>query len=1155
MVILAGLSSTPDHSYVPLSRPTFWAVITPIDPSTGNPVTIRLTSTNTREATGLVTGVQFDPYIEGFPARTYSIYDGEFSGGSDVEIEDLQVSANNSFGSSAFNYVWDGASCILYRGDANAISLGGGLGSVTKIFDGVIKGSPEIKESILSFNLVDKSYLLDNPLLSIEYAGTGGYEGPSGLTGILRPLTIGLVTGIVPLLIEAPYLVYEYHGYGRTGGVTGLFENAIPFGAATSTVAWAGSVAATYTALKAVTLTLGQWADAPSIGCFRLGGEPKDGGVITCDVSGQLKPDNVTVIQRADDVIAWVVARSPIGSNIDGTNFAAYYTLIGGLNLGDYFDGQETIDSVVKRWLAASGSYYFFGSNGLMSIGSVRQSGSLSLTVNTSTAGSLVEYINSLPISAPYEIIRIGGQKCFRVHDQNEISDALLSFIASTGPLFDIGLDGKLTAVEKQQVIKEDASLSTINTDIVARASNVPGAATELTNYNNAYSALTSYLSSLSPAWNDTTQTTNITRSTWNTKWSDYYSTRQLLMAQLDALAGVNISVTAIGTSAPFVFGNSLRNASGSSTYEAMVRGPYLMGACYAECDIVQGGFYTALSLDTSLTDKTAASQELHAEYIASTGALSILRNGTTILSTTIATNLTGKMGVGYDGVRYRVWVAGTEYAVSTTTYQGMIAAAAPLSHYPKWTPYSNTSVMTGIRCGPYTNNNFDQMSGSNIPEANATTGFNLLFNGDAEQGDTRGWETETLAGSAQGTFAVDTGFVQSGQYSFKMTKPLTSNKQGNNSYAIPCKPGESYVIRLWAYVGAGTGSGFKLKIYERTQYPVTGKSCNAQNATAIQTPINNVATSNGVNTWTVEYTVGASMQYFSIGLLNDNGGPVLCYYEVQVVRVINPIYDVATLGSIPPTIPNVSFTYTSTTTSITVSWAAMTIYRANGTTISISAGSQAITGLTSNTNYKIYPYAVDTGGTTATISFATGVTGSSGSPAVCYPTAGSAEAAAVMYQRGNIPLYTISATTPSAGTGGGGGGGYGCLHPSTIIETARGWIRAGDLRIDDLVDSPSGFVGLSRLERRDTGDWIKIRTQSGYVTVTPDHRLHLMTGAEIRAHDLRLGHWLQGKEGPQRVISLELIEEVEGLVQLELEEPHLYYLGTAGLLCHNPKP
>ena len=57
---------------------------------------------------------------------------------------------------------------------------------------------------------------------------------------------------------------------------------------------------------------------------------------------------------------------------------------------------------------------------------------------------------------------------------------------------------------------------------------------------------------------------------------------------------------------------------------------------------------------------------------------------------------------------------------------------------------------------------------------------------------------------------------------------------------------------------------------------------------------------------------------------------------------------------------------------------------------------------------------------------FVTGVTGSSGSPAVCYPTAGSAEAAAVMYQRGNIPLYTLSASTPASGSGGGGGGGGG---------------------------------------------------------------------------------------------------------------------------------
>ena len=443
---------------------------------------------------------------------------------------------------------------------------------------------------------------------------------------------------------------------------------------------------------------------------------------------------------------------------------------------------------------------------------------------------------------------------------------------------------------------------------------------------------------------------------------------------------------------------------------------------------------------------------------------------------------------------------------------------------------------------------------GTNSPEKNATSGGNVIFNGDAEQGDLRGWEQDPLSGYNEGTFAIDTTNKQSGQYSFKITKSATADTQGNNCIAIPCKPGETYVIRLWAYVNVGTASGVKLKVYERASYPVTGRSCNAQNATAIQTPLNSVATANGVNTWTVEYTVGASMQYFSVGILNDNGGPLISWWEVQMIKVINPLYDVATLGSIPPTIPNVAFTYTSTTTSITVSWAAMTIYRANGTTISISAGSQAITGLTANTNYQIYPYAVDNGTSSASMAFATGLTGSSGSPAVCYPTAGSAEAAAVMYQRGNIPLYTLSATTPASGSGGGGGGGRACIHPSTLIETDGGWIEAGDLSTAAKLNSPKGFVPLAQLGRKNASNWIEITTQNGQVTVTPDHRLHLLTGSEIRAHDLRLGHWLQAGGSPQRVIALKLIEDAALLVQVELEDPHLYYLGRASLLCHNPK-
>jgi hypothetical protein len=60
--------------------------------------------------------------------------------------------------------------------------------------------------------------------------------------------------------------------------------------------------------------------------------------------------------------------------------------------------------------------------------------------------------------------------------------------------------------------------------------------------------------------------------------------------------------------------------------------------------------------------------------------------------------------------------------------------------------------------------------------------------------------------------------------------------------------------------------------------------------------------------------------------------------------------------GSVPPTWSG-SFTYVSTTSSITWSWTSLAIYRADGSTTAVSNSSLTISGLTAGTSYYFYPY------------------------------------------------------------------------------------------------------------------------------------------------------------------------------------------------------
>lgn len=257
--------------------------------------------------------------------------------------------------------------------------------------------------------------------------------------------------------------------------------------------------------------------------------------------------------------------------------------------------------------------------------------------------------------------------------------------------------------------------------------------------------------------------------------------------------------------------------------------------------------------------------------------------------------------------------------------------------------------------------------------------------------------------------------------------------------------------------------------------------------------------------------------------------------------------------GSVPPTIPDSSFTYTSTTTTITISWPNMTVYRVDGSTMTISASSQAFTGLTAGTSYKVYPYVVDSGGSSGTMSF---ITGGSGSPTGMFVSTGSAAAAAAMYARGNIPMGSFIVSTPASGSGGGGGGGAGwCFHEACPIKTPEGMVEAGRLHVGSLVWSPQGWAKIITIERKRADKWFAIycndEAEPGAI-VTPSHVFYSANGDIVKANELHIEDMLKADGNHCEVTRIELRREDADMIVIELDEPHLFYGGQASLLSHN---
>jgi hypothetical protein len=115
---------------------------------------------------------------------------------------------------------------------------------------------------------------------------------------------------------------------------------------------------------------------------------------------------------------------------------------------------------------------------------------------------------------------------------------------------------------KKVWVIPSYAVLTSEQSGIDARAT-AYGITTEKTDYDTALSALTTYLGTLTTpvAWNNTSGNTNVTRTTWDSKWNDVRVKKQILLNKIDQLAGTVSTwtgVTGTGKAADFATVNNV---------------------------------------------------------------------------------------------------------------------------------------------------------------------------------------------------------------------------------------------------------------------------------------------------------------------------------------------------------------------------------------------------------------------------------------------------------------------------------------------------------------------------------------------------------------------------------------------------------------------
>lgn len=636
----------------------------PIDPTTNLPVTIRIASGNSVLPV-VVDDDLFEPAITSAPTRSIEYKED----GIDVRYSSISFSvAGNEQWSNLF---WDGAAARAWVGEHN----GSTIGAFTKIFEGLL-GPLQRDGLIAEVALLGNEGRLARNLLTSSYAGTGNAEGPTSLKGTLKPWASGSCQNLEPVLIDPTYMVYQFHGYGAAQAVDAVYENALALGSP-------ASVVTSYAALKSLTLAEGQWASAPDVGMFRLGASPS--GKITCDVSGA--KSGATFPATISAIVQHLMSVAALDSGfIDASSIGAF-----GQSWNFYTTAQVQIGDVIKDAFTQANGYIFANENGVFKAGSYLSSKAPAmLTTASQRVEPYVIKVTQLASPTPTYRVKIGHTKCWSTHSASEISPALAEIqddISAATAAADAAVDAANTAsanataanarlaamaddntldrTDKYALITEYQKILGEQSGITAQADQY-SITTEKTAYVNAISALTTYLTGLSPAYNDTSQDTTIVGTTFRAKFIDVYNARQALLNRIAAIGNLSAYLT---NDSAVVFANS----AGTVTSFAPAGGVLIVKN--GNVDVTSGVTYSVVS-QTGLTITINTSGAYSVSAMSANNGIAVLRavySGQTFNKVfTISKSIQGANGTsGTNGTNGTNAVSGylTNEAVSLQAY------------------------------------------------------------------------------------------------------------------------------------------------------------------------------------------------------------------------------------------------------------------------------------------------------------------------------------------------------------------------------------------------------------------------------------------------------------------------------------------------------
>lgn len=246
-------------------------------------------------------------------------------------------------------------------------AAGAAYDSFITLFTGTATGW-HVAEDILRVGIRDNGYLLEVPMQTNLYLGTGGLEGPVDLKGKRRPLGYGENQNVSPPLVVPSYLVYQLND-GQIHAVDAVYDRAValtpagPADYATSTTLLAATTGA---GGSGANIEAGEFATCLAEGYVRLGGTPF--GQVTVDFRGD-KTGGVYVNTTAG-IVKRIVSRANSSIVLRTSTFDAL-DAVQPAEVHFYSDpaSELQVTDVVSMLMAGIGAWAGFRRDGKFEVG------------------------------------------------------------------------------------------------------------------------------------------------------------------------------------------------------------------------------------------------------------------------------------------------------------------------------------------------------------------------------------------------------------------------------------------------------------------------------------------------------------------------------------------------------------------------------------------------------------------------------------------------------------------------------------------------------------------------------------------------------------------------------------------------------------------